>query len=112
MSQDVPCGLVGVSGAVQGPAGYRTDYRSHTDRKYQVIVACNERVQCANALRIDSRNSSFTRKSCACVFVAGIISWAVDSMYLLVVMLTFSHHASYIYRTDVPLLPTVLFLYI
>ena len=28
------------------------------------------------------------------------------------IILTFRHHASYIYRTDVPLLPRVRFLYI
>jgi hypothetical protein len=45
-------------------------------------VACRERVHCASASGIGSRNSSFTRKSCACAsitFLAGIISWSVDS---------------------------------
>jgi len=35
-----------------------------------------------NAFRLGSSNSSFTPKSCACayvVYIAGIISWHVDS---------------------------------
>jgi hypothetical protein len=60
---------------------WREYYWTHTDWKYQVTVACSKRVHFANALRIDSRKTSFTRKSCACVFLAGIISWSVDSIH-------------------------------
>jgi hypothetical protein len=89
MSQYVPRGVVGVSGAVQGTAGYRAHCWTHADWKHESFrVACTERGHCAKALRIDSSNSSFTRKSCACAsiaFLAGITSRSVNSTYLLVV---------------------------
>jgi hypothetical protein len=54
----------------------------HTDRKHQAFrVAGSERVRCTNASRMGNSNSSFTAKSCACVFVAFlacIISLSVD----------------------------------
>jgi hypothetical protein len=57
---------------------------AHTQRKHKAFrVPRSERVHCVNALGMDSGNSSFATKSCACAsitFLAGIISWSVDSM--------------------------------
>jgi hypothetical protein len=91
--RDGPRGLVvGVSGAVRESAGYRSEYWAATDcptTVHQAVrVACSERVQCADAVRSDSRNSPFTKKYCACAsfaFVTGIISclWTIHSLIFL-----------------------------
>ena len=57
---------------------------AHSERKHKAFrVPRGERVDCVNALGMDSGNSSFATKSCACAsitFLVGIISWSVDSM--------------------------------
>lgn len=56
------------------PATYRL--------KTSFIVACNERAYCANALRVDSSNSSLAKKyyMCSCSFLIGIISGSLDNI--------------------------------
>ena len=82
--------VVLVSGAVRGPAGYRSEYWTAKilllvleDCEHQAIrVTCSERVHCADAVSSDSRYSSFTKKCCACAsfaFVTGIISCSMDN---------------------------------
>jgi CD68 antigen len=60
-----------------------TDCPTATNGKHQAFwVACKERLHFANAFRVGSNTSSFTMKCCACAsiaFLAGIISWFVDS---------------------------------
>lgn len=48
---------------------------THTDWKIQALpVVCNEQVNCANACRLDSRNSSRFTKLCPCASIA-LIAW-------------------------------------
>ena len=95
--------VVGVSGEVRMTAGCMWENRAdvvkrdrhpflplHTECKHLAFwVTCSHRVNCVNTCRLDSRISSITTTSCACVavrFLAGIISWSVDSIMATLVL--------------------------
>ena len=80
-------GAEGLSGAVWGTAAGRSGrhlYCCTQTKNFQAFrVTCSDRVHCANAFRMDSSNSPFATKSCACAsvsFLAGdlFLVW-VDS---------------------------------
>ena len=80
-----------MSGAVRRTAGYtceiidcywqvrQTALLLNIGEKYR---AFSDRLHCADAFRLDGRNSSFTTKICAytsIAFLVGVISYSVDS---------------------------------
>jgi hypothetical protein len=65
--RDDPRGVAGVSGAVREWTAIRGSNRQsyYTDLQHPSFrVVCSERVNCANAFRMGSSNSSFATKSC------------------------------------------------